>query len=113
MVNVYGFYDVPSNGFKYIHCDLIDASRYLTIILTIGSTFVTTFSPCLNVGFYIQIISFGVTFINKFERGDWGLDFRVGLINMIEDIDLIPITLCFIATHTIRSFMRRESLEVI
>ncbi len=85
----------------------------MTITLTIGSTSVTTLSPCLNVGLYIQIITFGVTFINKFERGDWGLDLRVGLIIMIEEIDLIPISLCFIATHTIRSFMQRESLEVI
>lgn len=105
MVNIYGSYDVPSSGFKYIHCDLIDASRYLTITLTIGSTFVTTFYPCLNVGLYIQIITFGVTFINKFERGDWGLVLRVGSIIMIEEIDLIPISLCFIATHTIQSFM--------
>jgi hypothetical protein len=44
IINIYGSYDVPNNGFKYIHCDLIYASRYLTVTLTIGSTFVTIFS---------------------------------------------------------------------
>jgi len=26
IVNKYGFYNVTSNGFKYIHCDLIDVT---------------------------------------------------------------------------------------
>jgi hypothetical protein len=70
VVNIYGSYDVPSSGFKYIHCGWIDDSRYLIVTLTIGSTFVITFSPCLNVGLHIQIITFGVAFINKFESCD-------------------------------------------
>jgi hypothetical protein len=29
IVNRYGFYDVASNGFKYIHCDFIDVLGFL------------------------------------------------------------------------------------
>ncbi len=48
--NRYGSANVPRSGFIYIHYDLADPLRYLTITLTIGSNFVFTFSPCLNVG---------------------------------------------------------------
>jgi hypothetical protein len=71
IVNKYGFADVLGSGFKYIHCDLADQIGYLTITLTIGSSFVFTFSPCLIMGFFIWVLNFGVTFKNKFERGDW------------------------------------------
>jgi hypothetical protein len=46
IVNMYENYDVVGNGvLKYVHYDLTYASRYLTIALTIDSTFVTTFFP--------------------------------------------------------------------
>jgi hypothetical protein len=28
------FNDIPGNGYKYIHCDLVDVSNYMTIIDT-------------------------------------------------------------------------------
>jgi hypothetical protein len=67
-VNKYGYYNVVGSGFKYIHYDLLHPFGYLTIMLTVGFAFVTTFSPHLNVGSYIQIVNFNVTFRNKFER---------------------------------------------
>jgi fructose-specific phosphotransferase system IIC component len=45
--------DVPRNGFKYIHCDWVDPIGYLIIIPILGSSFVCTFSPCLNVRSFI------------------------------------------------------------
>jgi hypothetical protein len=71
IVNKYGFVDVLGSGFKYIHCDLVDPLGYSTIILTIRSNFVSTFSPHLNVGSFIWVLNFRVTFINKFERRKW------------------------------------------
>jgi hypothetical protein len=62
IVSKYGSYDVYGGDFKYIHCDLTDMSRYFTITLTLGSAFVTIFSPRLNVGSYIWVTNFGVTF---------------------------------------------------
>ncbi len=53
IVNMYGSTNVAGSGFKYIHCDLANPLGYLTITLTIGSVFVSTFSPCLNVGSFI------------------------------------------------------------
>jgi hypothetical protein len=52
-------------------------------------------------------------FVNvlKFEKGDWGLVLKFGSINMIEKIDLIHVSLHFIATHTIQSFVQRENLD--
>jgi hypothetical protein len=29
--------DVPSNGYKYIHCDMVDVSSYMIATLTVGS----------------------------------------------------------------------------
>jgi len=44
IVNMYENYDVVGNGFlKYIYYDLTYASMYLTIALTVDSTFVATF----------------------------------------------------------------------
>jgi len=54
----------------YTHCDLTNYEGYMIVILTIGSYFVTSFSPCLNIGGFIQISKFGVTFCKKFEKGD-------------------------------------------
>ncbi len=62
IINMYDSYDVVSNSFKYIHCVLIDVLRYFTITLIVGLTFVTTFFPWLNVGLYIRLTNFGVTF---------------------------------------------------
>jgi hypothetical protein len=67
VMNKYGSYNVTRSGFKYIHYDLIDPFGYLTITLIIRFTFVTTFSPHLNVGSYIRIMNFNDTFRNKFE----------------------------------------------
>jgi len=44
IMNMYENYDVVGNGFlKYIYYDFTYVSRYLTIALTVDSTFVTTF----------------------------------------------------------------------
>jgi hypothetical protein len=68
IVNMCGSYDVYGGGLKYIHCDLIDMPRYLTITLTLGSALVTIFSPRLNVGSYIWVTNFGVTFRTSLKR---------------------------------------------
>ncbi len=47
--NQYGCYNVVSNAYKYIHCGLTDSHGFLTIILIIDITFVTSFSPCLKI----------------------------------------------------------------
>jgi hypothetical protein len=62
IISRYGSYDVYGGSYKYIHCDLTDTSRYFTITLTLGSTFVTIVFPQLNVGSYIWVTNFGVTF---------------------------------------------------
>jgi hypothetical protein len=80
IVSKYGYVDVPGSGFKYIHCDLIDPIGYLTIILNVGSNFVCTFSPRLNVTSFIWVFNFGVTMRNRFERGDWEFVLRIGAI---------------------------------
>jgi hypothetical protein len=50
VVNKYGFYNAAGSGFKHIHNDLTNPLGYSTLTLTIGFTFVITFSPHLNVG---------------------------------------------------------------
>jgi hypothetical protein len=55
IINRYGLYNGASGAFKYVHCDLIFVSRYLTITLTMGSTFVSTFHGHFNVGGYIKM----------------------------------------------------------
>jgi len=80
----YVFADVPGSGFKYIHCDLANPLGYLTITLIIGFNFVSTFSLRLNVGSFIRVFNFGVTFKNKFKRGDWEFVLRVGATIIIE-----------------------------
>ncbi len=84
IVNMYGFVDVLGSGFKYIHCDFVNPFGYLTIILTIRSNFVSTFSPYLNVGSFIWVLNFKVTFINKFERRNWEFVLIVGATTIIE-----------------------------
>jgi hypothetical protein len=93
--------DVPKSGFKYIYCDLIYPFGYLTITLTIGSNFVSTFSSRLNVGSFIWVLNFKVTFINTFERGDWEFVLKVGAPTIIEQIDLFLVYLRFVPTHSI------------
>jgi hypothetical protein len=46
--------------------------------LIIGSTFATTFSSQLNVGWHIHIVNFSVSFWNKFEKVDWRFVLRIG-----------------------------------
>jgi hypothetical protein len=84
IVSMYGSANVLGSGFKYIHCDLADPLGYLIIILTIGSIFVSTFPPPLNVGSFIRVLNFEVTFRNKFERRDWKFVLRVGATIVIE-----------------------------
>jgi hypothetical protein len=55
IINRYGLYNGASSAFKYVHHDLIFASRYLTITLTMGSTFVSTFHGHFNVGGYLKM----------------------------------------------------------
>jgi hypothetical protein len=96
IVSMYESYDVANSNFKYIHCDLIDVLRYLTITLIFDLAFVTTFFPQLNVGLYIRVTNFGVTFWNKFEKGDWGFVLKVGGITLIKLIDPFPTSLCVV-----------------
>jgi hypothetical protein len=86
-------YDVVSNSFKYIHCDLIDALRYFSIILIVGLTFVTTFFPRLNLRLYIQVTSWG----NNINRTNWS----------------IPHKFVLCCHHTIHTFIQRSNLEPI
>ncbi len=51
--------------------------RYLTITSIIGSTFVIIIFPCFNVGSYMQIINFRMTFKNKCKKGYWGLFWKL------------------------------------
>jgi hypothetical protein len=56
--NQYGSYNVVSNTYKYIHCDLIDSDGFLTIILIIDITFVISFSPCLKIVTHAKVNKF-------------------------------------------------------
>jgi len=96
-----GSYDVVGSGYKFIHCDLTYKVGFLTITLIVGVAFVTTFSPPLNVGSFIWVQNFAVTFHNKFEKGDWSLVLRVGTTIMIEQIDSFLLDLRFVTTHSI------------
>jgi hypothetical protein len=100
VVNRYDSYDVLGTGYKYIHCDLIDCEGYMTMTLIFGSYFAISFSLHLNSRGFVRFGNFGVTFHNKFERGDWGLVVRVGVSTIIEHIDPFPLLLCFVPTHT-------------
>ncbi len=81
-----------------------DKISFCAITLIVGSAFVTTFPPWLNVGLYIRVINFGVTFQNKFEKGDWGFVLRVGATTVIKPIDPFLINLYFVATRAIQNF---------
>jgi hypothetical protein len=70
VMNRYGSYDVPRSGYIYIHCDLTNCEGYMIVTLIIESSFATSFSPCLNIGGFVHISNFGVTFCKKFEKGD-------------------------------------------
>jgi hypothetical protein len=59
-VNQYGSYDVSSNGYKYIHYDLVDVFGYMTIIFIVSPRFVTTFFNMLYVGYFVRVSNFGV-----------------------------------------------------
>lgn len=43
--------------------------------------------------------------------GDWGFVLRVGTTTVIEPIDPFPISLHFVATHSIQTFMQGSDLE--
>jgi hypothetical protein len=72
IVNRYGSINVLGSGFKYIHCDLVNPLGYLMTTLIVGSKLVFTISLHMNVGSFIWVLNFGVTFRNRFERKDWG-----------------------------------------
>ncbi len=96
ILNRHGLYDVVMSEYKFIHCDLTDKVKFLIVTFTIGATFVMTFSPCLNVGCFIQIQNFGVTFQNKFEKNDWSFVMRVRTTIVIEQIDPFFLHLHFV-----------------
>jgi len=102
----YGSYDVIGSGYKFIYCDLTNKVGFLIVTFIVGVVFVTTFSPCLNFGSFIQIQNFGVTFQNKFEKSDWSFVLKVGATTMIEQIDPFPLDPHFVATHSIQSFIQ-------
>ncbi len=52
-------------AFKYVHCDLIFVFRYLTITLTMGSTFVSIFYGHFNVGGYIKMSNVENVFLKR------------------------------------------------
>jgi hypothetical protein len=54
IVSQYGFYDVFSSGYKYIHCDLIDVFGYMTIAFIVNFGFMTTFSNMLYVSYFVK-----------------------------------------------------------
>jgi hypothetical protein len=83
----------------------MDKSRFLIVTFIVGATFVTTFSPHLNVGYFIQVQNFGVTFQFFFEKGDCSFVLRVGANIVIEHIDSFMLNLCFVVIHSIQSFM--------
>ncbi len=70
IMNKYGSYNVLNNVFKYIYYDLTNARGLKIITLLFSWNFVTTFSPRPNVGSFICIQNFGITFKNKFEHMD-------------------------------------------
>ncbi len=109
--NRYGIVDVLGSGIKYIHCDLTNPLGYLIITLIVESSFISTFCPYINVGSFIHVLNFGVTFKNRFERGDQEFVSRVGVTIVIEQINLLPICLGFFTTHSILDFMQRANLE--
>jgi len=111
VVNKCGSYDVPRSGYKYIHCDLINCEGYMIMTLTIESYFATSFYLCLNIGGFVHITNFGVTFHNKFERGDWGLVIRVGVSTINKYIDPFHMLLHFVPTRTIHEFVQNKNLE--
>jgi hypothetical protein len=86
IMNRYGSYDVHVSACKYIHYDLTHECGFKMITLTIGSNFVTTFLLRMNVGSFIHIQNFGITFKNRFEHKDWGFVLRVGASTTIDQI---------------------------
>jgi hypothetical protein len=106
ILNRYGSYDVVRSGYKFIHCDLTNKVRFLIVTLIVRATFVTTFSPCFNVGSFIQVQNFGVTFWNKFEKGDWSFVLKFGTTTMIEQIDPFMFNFHFVVIHSIHSFIQ-------
>jgi hypothetical protein len=64
------------------------------------------------LGFFVRIIeSFSNIKKIKIEKGDWELVLRVGVVIVIEPIDLFPLFLCFFTFHSIIKFMHKNNLE--
>jgi hypothetical protein len=101
ILNKYGFYDVPSNVFKYIHCDLMSVFGYYTITFIVGSTFVNLLFGHLNVGAFVQIFSFFVMFKTKV---DWNFLLRVEASIVIKFIYPLLLNYNFVSTHSIFGF---------
>jgi hypothetical protein len=70
ILNRYCSYDVVGNRYKFIHCDFTNKVGILIVTLTMGATFVTTFSPRSNVGL-------------SFESKTLGWHFKTNLIKVI------------------------------
>lgn len=108
---IHGSYDIVGSGYKFIHYDLMDEGAFLIVTLIIRATFVTMFSPYLNVGSFIRVQNFGVTFQNKFLKGDWSFVLKVGTSTMIEHIGPFMFDFCFVTTHSHQSFIQRQNLQ--
>jgi hypothetical protein len=74
-------------------------------VFIVGIAFVMTFSPSFNVGSFIRVQNFKVTFQHKFEKGDWSFVLKVGATIMIEHIDPFLLDICFVVIHSIQNFI--------
>ncbi len=69
-----------------------------------------TFSPRFNVGSFIWVHNFGLTFWNKLEKGDWSFVLRVDATTMIKHIDPFMLDLCFDVIHSIKKKSNKRSM---
>jgi hypothetical protein len=63
-----GSYDALGSGYKYIHCDMTYLVGFQTITFIVGSTFVSMYSPKLNVGMFVNVSNFNIMLKNKYMR---------------------------------------------
>jgi hypothetical protein len=110
IISKYGFANVLGSGFKYIHCDLVNPLKYLTIIFKVGSNFVSTFSLHLNAGSFIQVLNYRVNFKNRFERGDWEFVLQLRLLLLLNRLNLFLCT-CALSSHIQYYISCRVNLE--
>ncbi len=101
-MNYDAFWCSVRNRYKFIFCDLKNKVRFLIVTLIVGIAFMLTFSPHLNVRSFIWVQNFGLTFWNKFEKGDWSFVLKVGATTMIEYIDPFLLDFRFDVIHSIK-----------